>query len=192
MLLLALAACAGRRQEGAAAAVSSCEPIEGPLPADVSTAPMAGAFRLTMVAITGDSVGRVAGGRLELRANDSSLVGVRYPGLGDFPDVTSPYYGSTDVPLGRVGAFQPDGIDSADPLAPGVLVLDRRPRDDAPRITLRFGTLANRRDANPLFDGGYTALRVSWIADTAFGGNWESAVPNRLHSGGYFCAYRMP
>jgi len=153
---------------------------------------MAGSFRLTMVATAGDSVGRVAEGRLELRANDSALVGVRYPGLGDMPDVTSPYYGSADIVLGRVGAFQPDGIDSTDPLAPGVLVLDRRPADGAPRITLRFGTLANRRDAAPLFDGGYTALRVSWVADTAFGGTWESAVPNRLHSSGHFCAYHVP
>jgi len=191
LALAALAACAGRQQEAAAAA-AACEAVEGPLPADVVATSMEGTFHLVMVATTGDSVGRVAEGRLELHPNDSTLVRVRYPGLGDFPDITSPLYGSGEIALSQVDAFQPSALDSADPLAPGVLVFVRRAADAAPRITLRFGALANRRDAEPMFDGGYTALRVSWMTDTAFGGAWESAVPNRLHSAGHFCAYAVP
>jgi hypothetical protein len=100
--------------------------------------------------------------------------------LGPFRDITNSLSGWGEIALRQVDAFQPGALDSTDSLVPGVLVFVRRAADAAPLITLRFGALANRRNAKPLFEGGYTALRVSWMADTAFGGTWESAVPQRV------------
>lgn len=189
--LALLAACAGHRQDPAHGA-AACEPRPGPLPVEASAEALAGAFRLVMVATSGDSAGRAVEGRLDLRPNDSSMVALEVPGMGAYPDVSTPLFGTTDVALARVDAYQAGPLDSADPLAPGALVLARRSPDAAPQITVRLGSLANRRNAELLFDGGYAALRVTWIGDGAFGGGWESAVPNRAHSAGHFCAYPMP
>lgn len=191
LALALLASCAGRQQESARHA-AACEPRPGPLAVDASADALAGAFRLVLVATAGDSAGRTVEGRLDLQANDSSLITFEVPGMGADPDVTTPLFGTTDIALARVQAFQAGALDAADPLAPGVLVLVRRVADAAPQVTLRLGSMANRRDAEPLFDGGFAALRVIWIDDGAFGGEWESAVPNRYRSAGHFCAYAMP
>jgi hypothetical protein len=191
LALAVLTACAGRRQNDGQNA-AACEPRPGPLAVDASAEALAGAFRLVMVATTGDSAGRTAEGRLDLQAHDSTLLRFEVPGMaGAYRDVTTPLFGTTDVALAQVDAYQPGALDSADPLAPGVLVLVRRPADVAPQVTLRLGAMANRRNAELLFDGGYAALRVTWIGDGAFGGGWESAVPNRMHSAGHFCAYAV-
>ena len=186
--LALLAACAGQRREEARSA-AACEPRPGSLSVDASAEALAGTFRLVMVASTGDSAGRAVEGRLELQPNDSSMLAFEVPGMGVYPDVSTPLFGTTDVALARVDAYQAGALDSADPVAPGVLVLVRRSADAAPQTTLRLGSLANRRNAEPLFDGGYAALRVTWVGDGAFGGAWESAVPSRSHSAGHFCAY---
>ena len=183
-----LGACAGHRQDAAARNGAVCEPRPGPLPAEASAGLLPGAFRLMMVATVGDSAGRTAEGRLDLQANDSTLLRFEVPGMGAYRDVTTPLFGTTDVPLAEVDAYQPGALDSEDPLAPGVLVLLRQAPDSLPQVTVRLGARANRRNAELLFDGGYAALRVTWIAEGAFGGEWESAVPNRMHSAGYFCA----
>ena len=185
-----LGACAGRRHD-AAQNVTACEPRPGPLPAEASADALAGTFRLVLVATEGDSTGRTAEGRLDLQANDSTLLQFEVPGMGAYRDVTTPLFGTTDVPLAEVHAYQPGALDSDDPLAPGVLVLVRRPPEAAPQVTIRLGAMANRRNTELLFDGGYAALRVRWIGEGAFGGEWESAVPNRLHSAGHFCAYAV-
>jgi len=186
--LALLSACAGQRQDDALGA-AACESRPGSLPFDAATDALAGAFRLVLVASAGDSAGRAVEGRLELQPNDSSLLAFEVPGMGAYPDVSTPLFGTTDVALARVDAYPAGALDSADPLSPGVLVLARRSADAAPQITIRLGSLANRRNAEPLFDGGYAALRVTWVGDGAFGGGWESAVPNRSHSAGHFCAY---
>ena len=53
-------------------------------------------------------------------------------------------------------------------------------------ITLRFGSLANRSDAQA-FDGGFTALYVTDVSAGRFAGTWASGVTGRSATG-YFCA----
>jgi hypothetical protein len=190
LTLAALAACAGQRQDDARGA-AACEPRPGPLAADAAMDALAGSFRLVMAATAGDSAGRTVEGWLHLQPNDSTLLLFAVPGAGAYRDVTTPLFGTADIELAGVHAYQAGALDAADPLAPGVLVLVRRPADAAPQVTLRLGAMANRRNADLLFDGGYAALRVTWIDGGAFGGGWESAVPNRLHSAGHFCAYAV-
>ena len=47
-------------------------------------------------------------------------------------------------------------------------------------ITLRFGSIANRRDGPTAFDGGYMALHVSHVSKSGgFAGRWASGVHAR-------------
>jgi hypothetical protein len=98
-------------------------------------------------------------------------------------------YGSTDIDLQAILAVEVGALDSEDPLAPGVLVLERPVERDggtAMEITVRLGSEANRRGMTR-FDGGYTALFVRQASTGGFAGNWASGVTGQLSSG-HFCA----
>ena len=105
------------------------------------------------------------------------------------PGVIVPLYGTTTVALDRVGAVKLGDLESADPMKPGVMVMEHRAEQNSlPDIVLRFGSFANQRDITR-FDGGFTALRVKWIQAGNFGGTWESGVTGP-EAKGYFCAVR--
>jgi hypothetical protein len=100
-----------------------------------------------------------------------------------------PLYGSTDIDLHTILAVEVGELDADDPLAPGVLVLERAVERDGGsslEITVRLGSEANRRGVTR-FDGGYTALFVRQASTGGFAGNWASGVTGQLSSG-HFCA----
>jgi hypothetical protein len=101
-----------------------------------------------------------------------------------------PLAGSTDLDPELVGGVRTGDNASADPMAPGVLVIERRPSAaDAPAsIMLRLGALANRRGL-VRFDGGYFALTIQRIDADGFAGTWSSGT-GRQAAAGYFCAER--
>lgn len=186
-LLLALAlAC---RSRPANAGPEPCAPSTGALSPGTTGDALAGSYRLQLVATSGPGTGRSTTGALSLRP---SAVADRYrswaPGVRDTTSVY-PLYGSLDAGLDAVGAVAGDAT-SADPARPGVLVIGMpaRSQDAGPRIMLRLGAEANRRDA-VRFDGGYTVLRVREITGGGFAGDWESGAP-LPRAGGHFCAVK--
>lgn len=195
VLLLApmVASCAGGAEQRAPTPIASCIAREGALPADATLIRAAGRYHLTL--ITADDSGeRSVTGGLELTANEPALR--RLPaGAGQRPDETVllPLHGWAAIDLAAVDALEIGDIASRDPLQPGVLVLEQRPAAAAPvAITLRFGSIANRRDAAGAVDGGYMALHVSHVTPWgSFAGTWSSGVHARRISG-HFCATRLP
>ena len=193
----ALALCAGcaRPPDGnGAAQVVACVERSGPISSDVRARDLAGSYRLTLVATTGDSTGTRAEGKLTLAPNDSAHSVVRGVGTdAPRPNVATPLYGWTDLAARTVGAVNTGSLRASDPDRPGVLVIEGRPQGAEVKsdIVLRLGEYSNDRD-RVLFDGGYTVLRVAWIDGGAFGGSWESAAMNRGSAGGYFCAQPTP
>jgi hypothetical protein len=141
-----------------------------------------GNFRIRLVATAGPQAGKSTVGRLQLQPYDSSLRPVTIAGIRD---TASSYvlYGTADLDLEAVGAVRPGELDSADPLQPGLLVIERKGR-----ITIRLGSEANRRDV-VRYDGGYTALRVAEGRTDRFAGSWSSGLGSHRTSG-YFCAVR--
>ncbi len=191
-LLLApvVASCAGGGEERAPTPIAACMAREGELSAGASMVRGAGRYHLTLVTAGGE---RSVSGALELVANEPPLR--RLPGTagGGVDDtVLLPLHGWAAVDLGAVDAVEIGDIASRDPLQPGVLVLEQRPAATAPvAITLRFGSIANRRDAAGAVDGGYTALHVADVTPWgSFAGTWSSAVHARRVSG-HFCATRV-
>ncbi len=87
-----------------------------------------------------------------------------------------------------VGAPTIGGLDSMDPAAPGVLVLERD-RDEGRSVLLTLGSALNRRDVT-LFDAASVALDVRRIDADGFAGAWRGEVWARS-SRGYFCAVRQ-
>ena len=174
-------------------ALSACVAREGELPPDATLLRGAGRYHLTLVT-TRDGAERSATGTLELTDNEPPLR--RLPATGDAPAddrVLLPLHGSAAIDLAAVDALEIGDIGSRDPLQPGVLVLEQRPAAGAPvAITLRFGSLANRREGPQAVDGGYLALHVAHIAaGGSFAGTWASGVHARRVSG-QFCATRLP
>lgn len=159
------------------------------LTADTHAEALAGEYRLVMVATAGAESSNTVEGQLELVAHEAAARSWMRPDGTAEPGVQVPLYGTTDIALDRVGAVKLGDLQSLDPMRPGVAVLEQRaPRSDAvPAITLRLGSLANQRDVTR-FDGGYTALRVTWVASGRFGGTWESGVTGPAASG-HFCAF---
>lgn len=172
--------CPGRTPAPAAAA---CSPVEGTLAAGARADRLAGEFRLTLTAQSGQS----STGTLRLQP-----FGTRPVPVAASAGVRYPLFGGTDVDLASVGAVAPGAVDRADAARPGVLVMEW-PRPNAPagsnEIMLRLGADANQ-GGPPRFDGAFTSLTVTSITANRFAGRWESAGGDQ-RAAGYFCADRV-
>jgi len=200
LLILSLAmACHSARPEiqpqdspsaDARSTAGDCAPSTERLPSDATADGLAGEYRVRIVATAGAKTGAAQDARLLLRPVDDSL---RRPstvlGLRD-STTRLPLSGSIELDPAAVGAARTGDLLSLDPLAPGVLVLERHPiRPDAPaEIMLRLGSDANRRGV-VRYDGGYFALTVRRIGAGEFAGTWASGVATG-GAEGYFCAER--
>ena len=153
----------------------------------------AGAYRLTLVATTAAGPQRWVSGALHLAPNEPSLRRITAAGGTVDETVSVPLYGWTDIDLPAVDALEIGDVRSQDPLQPGVLVLEPRLGSAAPTsITLRLGSLANRRDGQGAIDAGYTALYVLQVEEAGgFAGTWASGVHGRRVEG-HFCATPVP
>ena len=191
--------CAGGAQERARevrpipTAITACVARQGELRSDATLTRGAGRFHLTLVTVR-DGAERSVTGTLELADNEPSLR--RLPATGGAPTddtVLLPLHGWAAIDLAAVDALEIGDIGSRDPLQPGVLVLEQRPAANAPvAITMRFGSLANRRHGPHAVDGGYMALHVAHItALGSFSGTWTSGVHARRTTG-HFCAIPLP
>ena len=154
----------------------TCVPAAATLAPENTLVGAHGRYRLVLVARTGEQ----AVGALVLVASP--------PGREVLGPASTPLLGSLDIDLGEVGARRIGDSSSADPDAPGVLVLEFD-RDGTRQVMLRIGSEANRVDQR-LFDGGYTVLRVQQIDAGGFAGTWESGVPSSVTTG-HFCATRL-
>ncbi len=124
----------------------ACEAAEGNLPMDATAQAWAGQYRLVMVATAGDSAGRSVTGGMQLMVQSEEL---QIPPMGSADDGTRMLlYGSTNIDLPGILAVEVGALDSDDPLAPGVLVIERPVELDggsSMEITIRLGSEANRR-----------------------------------------------
>jgi len=185
-IALLVSACAGNHAGGEAAACSQMDPN---ISAATNAADLVGEYRLTLVATSGPENTHQVSGNLALLSSDSANREFRRPDGSVEPNVAMPLYGSTEVSLDPVGAVTMGDLSSVDPQRPGVAVLEHRESPaDTPGITLRLGAQANQRDL-VRFDGGYTALQVTWVASGSFGGTWHSGVSEET-AAGYFCAMK--
>ncbi len=154
-------------------AAGACAAVEGPLTDGATLAGRGGVYELELVSSDGT---RRASGTLSLA--DRSAPFAR--------GVSTPLDGVAEIDLQGVGAQAVTDLDSRDPSAPGVLVLERG--DDGDRaITVRFGSVANRT-TDQAIDGAYTVLDVTRIGDAGFFGAWRSGV-RMERADGYFCAW---
>ena len=124
-------------------------------------------------------------GDLVLLDQPDSLRHFRGSGGDPIPGVLIPLFGTADVDVEAVGAVRVGDLTSADPAAPGVLVIEDD-TDRRPNILLRFGSEANRRDV-VRFDGGFMVLEVRELGENGFRGTWTSGVP-AVRTRGHFCA----
>jgi len=171
-------------------AADSCSAVEGELPHGATAAGLAGEYRARFVATRGPKSGASVDGRLRLSPREDSLQRPA-PVLGARDTTTRyPLAGSLGINAVELGATPTVSLTSADPLAPGVLVLERHPAAaGAPAsIILRLGADANRR-GRVRFDGGYLVLTVSRVAPDRFAGTWSSGVAGET-AAGHFCAER--
>ena len=189
---LALAACA-TAQGGSDLPSAECVAGEGSLAADATLEEAAGNHRLTLVGAAGDGTQATVIGTLWLEPNEPALRQLTDADGAARTGVSVPLYGWTDIDLAAVGALEIGEVASQDPQRPGVLVLEQRPAGAAqPSITLRLGSLANRRGAKPTFDSGYTALYVRRVEESGgFAGTWASGVHAKRVEG-HFCAIAVP
>jgi hypothetical protein len=183
---LLVSACAGNKAGGEAAACSQMDPN---ISAVTNVADLAGEYELTLVATSGPENTHQVSGNLQLHPSDSADRVFTRPDGSVEPNVAMPLYGATGVSLAPVGAVTMGDLSSLDPQRPGVAVLEQRESPGAaPGITLRLGAQANQRGM-VRFDGGYTALDVTWVAPGGFGGSWRSGVSEQV-AAGYFCALK--
>lgn len=184
-LILVASGCAKRADDRGM--VTACEPRPGTLAAGTLASGLAGEYALTLVAVRGDSAGQATTAILRLFASDSARMAVIGPDGAAHPGFTSPLFGATAVDVAAVGGVPAGIVNTDDPDAPGVLVLERT---DAADIMLRLGQAANRRGGAVAFDGPHAVLRVSWIDTGGFGGSWESGAMGSATAAGHFCAVR--
>ena len=168
VMLGALLGCA---RPAANSAADGCGPVTYALDREASAERMVGTFRVTLVATSGDSVGRVVAGRLDLRATSREDVAL---------------VGEAELPVETVGALRLGDLAGSDEAAPGVVVLHGG--TDRPSILLRLGSEANRAGVQR-FDGGYTALEVLRMDQSGFSGSWRSGITSNSATG-HFCALR--
>lgn len=195
-LWLAIGACSSSGRDAGSAGepaeevadVAECLAVSGPLPADGSLRGAAGEYDLTLVERTDAGDGRSVAGRLVLEGQREDLREFAGSDGAAIPGVLAPLYGTTDVRLESVGAIRVGDLASADPEAPGVLVIESQTAD-GPSILVRFGSDANRRDLIR-FDGGFMVLSVREIEDGGFAGTWASGAQGPKTEG-YFCAVRV-
>ena len=194
-MLVPLAACATGMQEepSVPAAPADCVEQDGSLDSGVTLREAAGSFRLTLVTGSGDGRQRATTGTLHLQPNPPDLRSLAAEDAATDEAVSVPLYGWAAVALQPVGALEVGDLGSQDPLSPGVLVLEQRPAYAAPvAITLRLGSVANRRDGRTAVDGGYTALHVTRVEESGgFSGTWTSGVHGRRVEG-HFCVIPAP
>jgi hypothetical protein len=178
----------GCRAQSDGPAPIECAPVTTDLPPTGSTEALAGAYDLRLVATSGSKSDSAVDGTLTLQPHVGQLRYRKRLGGGTDSAVVHPYYGSADIDLAGVDAIQVGSTTSADPMQPGVLVIEsRRRQGQAPgQIVLRLGADANRQDRQRV-DGGYTALRVRQLSQTGFSGTWGSGITGE-RSAGYFCA----
>jgi hypothetical protein len=199
MILSLIAACHSARPEiqprdappaGAQPAPGDCAPSTERLPSDATADGLAGEYRVRIVATGGVKKGAAQDARLLLQPVEDSLR--RLSTVLGLRDSTTrlPLSGTIELDPSTLGAAHTGDLRSLDPLAPGVLVLERHPvRPDAPaEIMLRLGSDANRRGI-VRYDGGYFALTVRRIGAAEFAGTWASGVGTE-GAAGYFCAER--
>ena len=187
-VVLLLTGCATAQGQSDPPAVGECVAAHGELPATATLAAAAGTYRLILVNTRGNGARSVTG-TLRLEPNEPPLhLFTTARGVVD-ETVAVPLYGWVDVDLSAVDALEVGDVGSQDPLQPGVLVLEQRLGSTAPAsITLRLGSLANRRDGQGAIDGGYTALHVLRVEEAgSFAGTWASGVHGRRVEG-HFCA----
>ncbi len=154
----------------------SCIPVSGRLNADATLTGRIGHYQLTLVE-PANGKGRFVRGTLILRTQPE--------GFETWGVASTPLYGFTDVDIKAVGAYRAGSLDSEDPQAPGVLVLEGIFSGER-SILLRFGSVANQRDLKR-YDGAYAVLDVLEISADSFAGNWRSGKFGS-RSEGYFCA----
>lgn len=146
---------------------------------------MTGRYRLTLIATGGPRAGQVVEGGLALRAPEGGPLSM--PGVMNAAMVL---IGTTDIAPERVGAKNMGGLDSTDPMRPGVAVIEQvAPLGGGPTIVMRIGAEGNRRDARP-FEGSYFALFVRQLRATDFAGGWASGATSE-EAAGRFCAVRV-
>ena len=170
-----------------------CVAQEESLDAGATLREAAGSYRLTLAAERRDGSRHATTGTLHLEMNPPALRRLSAAGAAADDSVSVPLYGWASIDLRPVGALEIGDLDSRDPRSPGVLVLEQRPAFAAPvAITLRLGSIANRRTGQTAVDGGYTALHVTRLEESGgFSGTWISGVHgNRVE--GHFCAVPIP
>lgn len=173
-----------------------CEPVAGRLDANATLSDRSGRYRLTLVADASAADASAADASGAARLVTSGLLTLRRQGpQKEDPkspdDPSTPLYGYTDIDPRLVGAHRVGDPASKDPLAPGVLVLEREEYGQR-IVTLRLGSQANRRDL-VRYDGAYTVLRVRKIDKGGFAGSWRSGGGLDLSvTTGYFCAREVP
>lgn len=169
----------GARQPVAA---PSCTPVEGELAPGATLAGMAGRYRLTLVR---DDETAVRDDETAVQADGTLVLTPRASGGASLDGYATPLQGTVDIGLEAVGAHTAGSLDSTDPDAPSVLVLEADGSE--PEILLRFGSTANRTEP-VAFDEAYTVLRVRSVEEgRGFAGSWRSGMRASL-VGGYFCA----
>lgn len=151
---------------------------------------LAGDYRVSFTATTGDSAGVSAEAPLRLVAATGALRRPAVTGTFGRSDVLLPYYGTLDLDVADLGGVTAGSPVSPDSMTPGILFIQQNdPETGAPRsITLRVGSEANDRGLSR-FDGAYFALRATHVTGEVLAGTWASGDRRELSSG-FFCAFR--
>jgi hypothetical protein len=182
---------AGCRAHGAPG-VEECSPVEGALAGDDSSSGLEGEYQLTVVGSRSGESDSSATGGLVLEPNDSAHI-QRLTADGEpIPGVLFTHYGWTDVPIEQIGGLALGQLDSRDPDAPGVLVIENRQLSNGEpylSITIRLGSQANAVSA-ARFDEGFSALYVKEVLSDRIRGDWASGDGRGRVAEGHFCARR--
>ena len=185
---VAVAGCATAEARATPPVAAACDLQPGTLEPGATLEQAAGEYRLTLVGATSDGAAPSASGALRLAPNEAELLRFTRAGGAVDDTVRVPLYGWAEIDLAAVGAAEIGDVGARDPLRPGVLVLEQQGESEPDSITLRLGSLANQRDRQGAFDGGYTALYVTRVTPSgAFAGTWASGVHGRRIEG-HFCA----
>lgn len=148
---------------------------------------LVGRYNLFLAAEEKSTVGEVARGKLELRIADSaykSRMDTLYDPQADRNVVRNAFYafviGTASIDVRRVGAMVNGDMSSANPLAPGVFLLQSQPILILGRFPMAL-------------DGGSTSLRIIGGNSHGFWGTWSSWFAlSRSSTNGRFCASRIP
>ncbi len=189
--LLAASACRSAQPDVTPAA-DACAGGGTALTRTSQAAALAGSYHLRVAATSGARAGAAVEGTLSLQpVDDSAATPVLVLGLPD-STVRHRLTGALALDPAAIGAAPTGDLASTDPAAPGVLVIERRPREPAAPVemTLRLGADANRKNS-VRFDGGYFALTVRGSGPEGFAGSWTSGGAGVADvAGGSFCARR--